>query len=65
MAHFRTWVRWGRVSHAIHDGEEEQMRLACHTALDDLLRDMQRKHVTPQTDGDYRKLELIVNAGAE
>jgi len=46
--------------------EQEQMRLKAHTALDDLLRDMERKHVTPvSTRENQRKLELIINAGAE
>jgi hypothetical protein len=63
MAHFRTWVKWSGVGGR---GEEEAMRLACHTALDDLLREMKRKRVDPVADRDgKRKLELIVNAGPE
>jgi hypothetical protein len=62
MAHFRTWVKWVG---AVTPNDEEEMRLACHHALDDLLRDMKRKYVTPVADGGKRKLELIINAGAE
>ena len=64
MAHFRAWVKWASTGGR---GEEEAMRLACHTALDDLLRQMKRKRTEPATDHSdhHRKLELIINAGAE
>ena len=58
MAHFRLWVKWSG-----HD--DEAMRIACHTALDDILREMKRKAVEPEIDKGNRKLELIVNAGGE
>ena len=62
MAHFRTFVKWN----ALGSGEEERMRLAAHAALDDLLRNMKRKGVEPVADRQHqRKLELIINAGAE
>jgi hypothetical protein len=61
MAHFRAWVKW---SGTTTPNDDEAMRLACHHALDDLLRDMKRKRVDPVADRDgKRKLELIINAG--
>jgi len=70
MAHFRTWVKWGGPDEAAMPvgewNEQEQMRLKAHAALDDLLRDMERRHVTPvSTRENQRKLELIINAGPE